>query len=37
MAEHAELLAEQGLPVPPPNPDPVVTVRNEKKALGAVA
>jgi predicted RNase H-like HicB family nuclease len=29
LKEHAELLAEQGLPVPPRNPDPVVTIRNE--------
>jgi len=31
MIEHAELLAEQGLPIPPRNPDPVVTIRNEQK------
>jgi predicted RNase H-like HicB family nuclease len=31
MKEHVELLAEQGLPVPPPNPDPVVTIRNERQ------
>jgi len=31
MKEHLELLAEQGLPVPPQNPDPVVTIRNEPK------
>jgi predicted RNase H-like HicB family nuclease len=31
MKEHVELLAEQRLPVPPRNPDPVVTIRNEKK------
>jgi len=29
MKEHVELLAEQGLPIPPQNPDPVVTIRNE--------
>jgi predicted RNase H-like HicB family nuclease len=29
MREHLELLAEHGLPVPPHNPDPVVTIRNE--------
>jgi predicted RNase H-like HicB family nuclease len=28
MIEHAELLREQGLPVPPPNPDPRVTIEN---------
>jgi predicted RNase H-like HicB family nuclease len=31
MREHLELLAEQGLPIPPCNPDPVVTLRNERK------
>jgi hypothetical protein len=31
MKEHIELLAEQPLPVPPRNPDPVVTIRNENK------
>lgn len=31
MKEHAELLAEQGLPVPPRNPEPIVTLRNEQK------
>jgi predicted RNase H-like HicB family nuclease len=31
MKEHVELLAEQKLPIPPRNPDPVVTIRNEKK------
>jgi predicted RNase H-like HicB family nuclease len=31
MLEHVELLKEQGLPVPPSSPDPVVTVRNEKR------
>ena len=28
MKEHVESLAEQGLPIPPSNPDPVVTIRN---------
>lgn len=28
MKEYVELLAEQCLPIPPPNPDPVVTIRN---------
>jgi predicted RNase H-like HicB family nuclease len=32
MREHVETLAEQGLPIPPCSPDPVVTIRNEKKA-----
>jgi predicted RNase H-like HicB family nuclease len=31
MKEHIELLAKQHLPVPPRNPDPVVTIRNEEK------
>jgi predicted RNase H-like HicB family nuclease len=35
MKEHVELLVEQGLPVPPKNPSPVVTIRNEQP--GAVA
>jgi predicted RNase H-like HicB family nuclease len=34
MKEHVELLAGQGLPVPPPNPAPVVATRNEQQ--GAV-
>ena len=35
MKEHVELLTEQQLPVPPTNPNPVVTIQNE--AVGAVA
>lgn len=31
MQEHAEILREQGLPVPPPSVDPIVTVRNESR------
>jgi predicted RNase H-like HicB family nuclease len=31
MKEHVELLTEKGLPVPPKNPDPVVTIRNEQR------
>jgi predicted RNase H-like HicB family nuclease len=30
MKEHLELLAEQGLPISPRNPEPVVTIRNER-------
>ena len=30
MKEHVELPVEQGLPVPPPNPDPVMILRNEQ-------
>ncbi|HUG91505.1 MAG TPA: type II toxin-antitoxin system HicB family antitoxin [Planctomycetaceae bacterium] len=32
MQEHVELLSEQGLPVPPTNPSPLVTIRNEEKS-----
>ena len=35
MKEHIELLAEQQLPIPPDNPDPVVTIRNQKKESDA--
>ena len=35
MAEHVELLAERGLPVPAENPDPVVTIRNEAEHAAA--
>jgi predicted RNase H-like HicB family nuclease len=31
MKEHVELLEEQQLPVPPPSPDPVVTIRHERQ------
>ena len=31
IAEHVRVMREQGLPVPPENPDPTVTIRNEKK------
>ncbi len=31
MREHVEVLREQRLPVPPSNPDPTVTVRNESR------
>jgi len=30
MKEHVALLQQQGLPVPPPNPNAVVTIQNEK-------
>jgi predicted RNase H-like HicB family nuclease len=30
-ADHVQTLKEQGLPVPPTNPDPMVTVQNERK------
>ena len=35
MQEHVELLREQQLPVPPSNPDPVVTIRNEQQPVAA--
>lgn len=31
MREHLELMAEHHLPIPPRNPEPVVTIRNERK------
>jgi predicted RNase H-like HicB family nuclease len=31
MLEHVELLQQEKLPVPAPNPDPVVTIRNERR------
>lgn len=31
MKEHIALLEEQGLPIPPINPDPRIIVQNEKK------
>ena len=30
--EHVAVLREIGLPVPAPNPDPTVVIRNEKRA-----
>ena len=35
MKEHAELLEDQGLPVPPPNPDPKITIQNAKREVVA--
>lgn len=31
MKEHVELLGQQGLPVPPRNPNPKVTIQNAEK------
>lgn len=31
MREHVELLRSQSMPVPPENPDPIITVRNEPR------
>lgn len=33
MAEHVALLEEQSLSVPPRNPDPVVTIRNDRTSV----
>lgn len=33
MEEHVKLLADQNLPVPPSNPNPTVTIRNEQPAI----
>lgn len=30
MKEHVQLLEQQGLPVPPVNPDPKITIQNTK-------
>jgi len=35
MREHISLLKEQGLPVPSNNPDPKITIQNERKAAVA--
>jgi predicted RNase H-like HicB family nuclease len=35
MLEHVALLAEQGMPVPPPTPQPTVTVQNERRLADA--
>lgn len=31
MKEHIELLVEKNLPVPPPNPNPIITIQNQAK------
>jgi hypothetical protein len=33
MKEHMALLKKQGLSVPPVNPDPRITIQNEKKLV----
>ena len=33
MQDHVALLRDQGLPVPPKNPDPLVLIRNETPQL----
>jgi len=35
MKEHVGLLKEQGLPVPPVNPDPKIVIQNPKKIAAA--
>ncbi|MBI5585824.1 MAG: type II toxin-antitoxin system HicB family antitoxin [Deltaproteobacteria bacterium] len=35
MREHVSLLKEQGLPIPPPNPDPKITIQNERELAAA--
>jgi hypothetical protein len=31
MADHAQTLREQGLPVPTPNPNPTIVIQNDSK------
>ncbi len=31
MADHVEVIRQQGLPVPPSNPDPTIVIQNERK------
>jgi predicted RNase H-like HicB family nuclease len=35
MLEHVNLLKEQGLPVPPKNPNPKIIIQNEKATIAA--
>lgn len=35
MQEHVALLREQGLPVPPRNPNPTITIQNETRLVAA--
>ncbi len=35
MQEHTALLKDQGLPVPPSNPSPTVTIQNEERVSAA--
>jgi predicted RNase H-like HicB family nuclease len=37
MKEHVILLKEQGLPVPPENPDSKIIIQNERKPAAAMA
>ena len=36
MEEHVALLKERGLPIPPANPNPTITIKNEKSIGQAV-
>jgi predicted RNase H-like HicB family nuclease len=36
MKEHLNLLKEQGLPIPPKNPNPKITIQNEQRLEAAV-
>ena len=36
MSEHVTLLKERGLPIPPTNPNPTVTIKNERPIGQAV-
>ncbi|PYI95862.1 MAG: HicB family protein [Verrucomicrobia bacterium] len=31
MADHVEVIRQQGLPVPPSNPNPTIVIQNERK------
>jgi predicted RNase H-like HicB family nuclease len=35
LKEYVELLQQQGLPVPPANPDPKIVIQNEKRLAAA--
>lgn len=35
MAEHINLLKEQGLPLPPKNPNPKIVIQNEEALIAA--
>jgi len=35
MREHVKLLRERGLPIPPKNPNPKITIQNEDKSEAA--
>jgi len=35
MREHVALLREQNLPVPAPNPNPIITIQNAEQAAAA--